>query len=134
MTTKHFLVAAMLICLCACNKKSISLEGDWQLSEIPDFNIDDLSEIPKLSFITQDSTYSGYTGCNNFHGNITFSESKITFGPGPMTRAYCDDKGLEASFLNLLFSSSEFHIDGNELELSDGSNKLLTFQKIEVAN
>ena len=73
---------------------------------------------------------TGSTGCNNFSGNYIASEGALQFMPGAMTRKMCSPAvaAQEQAYLGAMKATTAYIIDGQTLELRNGSQVLAKFQ------
>lgn len=68
---------------------------------------------------------SGSTGCNNFRGEVTLSDSSINFGVLAATRRMCEPavSGQETVFLEALDTARYWARIGTTLQLLDDGNQ-----------
>lgn len=73
---------------------------------------------------------TGSTGCNNFAGSYIASEGALQFTPGATTMKMCAPAVAqqEQAFLAALKATTGYKVDGNTLELMNGSQVLAKFQ------
>jgi heat shock protein HslJ len=75
----------------------------------------------------EDGTVSGSSGCNTFTGGYTAQEGVIEIGPLASTQKACEPAEVmtqEAAFLTAMQNATTYSIDGDTLELRDGSGAL----------
>jgi heat shock protein HslJ len=78
-----------------------ALEGEWYLLPAPDN--DTAGRIPEIRFDTQQSRFSGTTGCNRVSGSFRITDSSLHFGDKMiMTRMFCPGVNETAFLQNLL--------------------------------
>jgi heat shock protein HslJ len=74
----------------------------------------------------RDGTVSGSTGCNEYSGSYTVTDSNITIGPLEATERACTEPDgvmeQEAGYLNALQSAETFRLDAGTLVLLDNEN------------
>lgn len=84
---------------------------------------------PSMVINTTSRVFSGSTGCNSMSGSFNFSGSDIKFNKAIHTsKMNCNDYD-EAGFLDALKKVDSYAVNGNELQLKQGSTVLLTFAK-----
>ena len=84
---------------------------------------------PSLVINTSSRVFSGTTGCNSMSGSFNFSGNDLQFNKNISTsRMNCNDYD-EAGFLAALKKVDSYNLNGNLLELKQGSTVLLTFAK-----
>ncbi len=73
---------------------------------------------------------TGSTGCNNFAGNYLASEGALQFMPGATTMKMCTPAVAqqEQAFLAALKATTAYTVDGNTLQLMNGSQVLAKLQ------
>jgi putative lipoprotein len=73
--------------------------------------------------------FSGSTGCNRLNGTYIASEGALQFTPGAMTMKACADPVMqqEQAMLAALKGTNAYQIEGNTLELKNGSQVLAKF-------
>ena len=75
--------------------------------------------------------FSGHTGCNRMFGAVTIRGSQIGFSDVGTTRMACvetKDQRTETAFLTALRSVDRFRMSGNTLELMKGRRVLIKFE------
>ncbi len=78
-----------------------ALEGEWYLLPAPDN--DTTGRIPEIRFDTQQSRFSGTTGCNRVSGSFRITDSSLHFSDKMiMTRMFCPEVNETAFLQNLL--------------------------------
>ena len=91
----------------------------WKFVEL---NGEQLNNIPAVSrdiyfIIRQDNLINGFSGCNKFSGNVSYTEEHIAAGPLMSTRKACPAMKLEATIRNLISKADSYHIKGESLEI-----------------
>jgi len=73
---------------------------------------------------------TGSTGCNNLMGSYIASEGALQFTPAATTRKMCTAPVMqqEQAMLAALKATTAYKVDGNTLELLNGSQSLAKFQ------
>jgi putative lipoprotein len=73
---------------------------------------------------------TGSTGCNNLVGSYIASEGALQFTPAATTRKMCTAPVMqqEQALLSALKATTAYRVDGNTLELLNGSQSLAKFQ------
>jgi heat shock protein HslJ len=75
----------------------------------------------------EDGTVSGSAGCNTYTGEYTAQQGAIEIGPLASTTKACEPAEVmtqEAAFLTAMQNATTYAIDGETLELRDGSGAL----------
>ncbi len=87
-----------------------SIDGEWTVRAVGGTGIVDGSAVTLK--ITEDGTVSGSTSVNQFRGQATISENKITFGPLAMTRRAGPPAMMqqEAGYMKALENTAAFRI------------------------
>ncbi len=84
---------------------------------------------PTMSINAARRVFSGNTGCNSMSGSFNFSGNDIQFNKSINTsKMSCNDYD-ETNFLAALKKVDHYTINGNQLELKQGSTTLLTFKR-----
>jgi len=79
-----------------------------------------------LNFNLDENRVSGFTGCNNFNGNIKVKGNKITLDKVVSTRKFCQDiSPKETLFLKNLNQAHSFLLKGEKLQLKSTEGKIL---------
>ena len=110
-----------------------SLEMDWELEQIPGVELNNNTQLPKLTFDLQEMKVFGNGGCNDFNGTISKVALKsLTLGNLLNTLKICDENNVEDTFFNALNKIAFYTIENKKLNLFDDQNKLLlTFKPFE---
>lgn len=94
---------------------------------------------PEITLIFEnDSTITGYSGCNTYQGNYLLTGSSDPFGKGiviqPLasTKKYCADSNTtEATYLEILQGTTSYLLNVNEeLSLHDEKGNSLIYQRM----
>ncbi len=84
---------------------------------------------PTMTINATRHVFSGNTGCNSMSGSFNFSGNDIQFSRSINTsKMNCNDYD-EANFLATLKKVDNYTINGDQLELKQGSTLLLTFKR-----
>jgi heat shock protein HslJ len=86
---------------------------------------------PSLSFYGSNETFSGFTGCNKISGRYLMSgKNSISFqNASASTKMVCIGDYDENAFLDALHRVNSFRATNGKLELMDGANVVLVFDK-----
>jgi len=84
---------------------------------------------PTLSINATRSVFTGNTGCNSMSGTFNFSEKDIQFGRNIVTSKMACNEYDESVFLSALKKADNYAINGDMLEIRQGTTKLLSFRK-----
>lgn len=101
-------------------------ESDWILHTLEGHKVanDKNFTDEKIHFTlsTQDSSVSGYTGCNRFHGSFTFEKGqRIRFSKMASTKMACPDNEISESELLQVFELADnYSLYGDTLMLNVG--------------
>ena len=87
--------------------------------------------IPNLEINLTENKINGYSGCNNFFGEIKhITDKKIELGPIAATKKFC--QGINEQLLfEKLNEVDEYKREGLELFLYKQDTLLLTFKKVD---
>ena len=74
---------------------------------------------------------TGNGGCNNYFGTVTADAAAGNFSAGKLgsTRKACPNMSVESNYMEMLQKADKYVINGNTLELYQGSLLLLKFNK-----
>lgn len=111
----------------------------WQLIELngnPVTTDSTQHSIPQMTLKTNDSTFSGNTGCNNMAGTYQAKEmNRISFSKIIATKMAClNTMELESDFLRVLEQADNFIITGDTLVLNKARMAPLAKFKGELMN
>ncbi len=100
----------------------------WYLKAIEDSNAVAGSE--PTAYFGSDGSLSGYTGCNNYTGRFTASESQITITGLSNTNAACPEPQMtqETVFLQGLSQAQRFEVSDTKMRLFTLNDEVLYFQ------
>jgi len=122
MKTYLNLIVATLFAISGCTTMQDDdhlpfLDTTWNLVEIGNRPIQHPGpRIPHMRFETDKVT--GFDGCNNFFGEYTLDDNKLTFGLLAATRMACPHiNDFDMHFNKMLSMTSGYRINGNRLEL-----------------
>ncbi len=88
------------------------------------------AEKPSISFYGLNETFSGFTGCNKYSGRYNINGNKITLhDAAASTKMVCMGEYDEKAFLSALKKVNSFKGDNGRLELLDGSEVVLVFER-----
>ena len=109
------------------------LPGFWSLKTLNGKEIDRNRTgegFPYLEFNLTTDTVSGHTGCNNIEGNISVTDSLITFSNMSTSKMFCPDAEYEKDIINITFHSDpvKYKIDNNLLTFSRSGKEIMTFE------
>ena len=122
---KNLVVLCVLaVAFVSCNSKSSVeklMSKDWEVIQIKDSK--DFSKAPTITFNSEENTVNGNAGCNNYFGDFTASENKISFAKMGSTKMMCPEIATEELFLGVIEDITEFKFEGDNLLLlsADGS-------------
>ena len=87
------------------------------------------TRIPTVTINATRQIFTGNTGCNSMSGSLNFSEKDIRFSRNIVTSKMSCNEYDETNFLTALKKADNYTVNGNTLELRQGTTKLLTFRK-----
>jgi heat shock protein HslJ len=113
------------------------IDGKWDLIRLNQHPVEYIRfphTIPSIDFQKSATIFTGFDGCNQLFGNISFKEGgQLEFKGIPgSTKKYCKDTD-DVTFLSLFIGSTQYVIKGNTLTLS-GEEGSLTFLKSNHSN
>lgn len=85
--------------------------------------------IPTVTLNAKNLIFTGNTGCNSMSGSFNFSDKDIQFGRNIVTSKMMCNEYDENIFLSALKKADNYTLNGNVLELKQGSTLLLSFRK-----
>lgn len=119
---------------CGDYKTDYRLHDIWVLENLNGKIItkeDFRKELPIMEIQAAENTFSGFAGCNRMNGTLFFEKSLLRFTNVAITRMMCEPSNKEAEFLKALQSSTTYFIGNNRLTLSNPSEILTVFKKID---
>jgi len=117
--------------LVAAGKPPVPLSGtNWQLVRIRGEALAlEEGRYPRIKIDQDSQSISGFTGCNNFSGNYSMENDKLTLGELAMTMMACPGDGeIEKRFMETLQQAQSFAIEDGSLVLATASGPLLIFE------
>jgi putative lipoprotein len=80
-------------------------------------------------FLEKKEMFTGSTGCNQITGSFIASEGALQFTPGGMTMKMCAQPLMEQeqALVAAIKTTTNYHIDGDALELLNGTQPLAQF-------
>ena len=125
-----FVVISILLLLNACSSgdQLTELVGtEWNVTSQlgKSLNAADITKgLPSLNFSDNGKLF-GSTGCNSFTGSYKLEGTKLSLDPGAMTKMMCSDN-TEQDFLNAINQVTNVKMDGNTLNLLNGSKTVMS--------
>lgn len=132
---KHILLILLLLTGCSSQIENAKLSDHelihnrWMLVSIDGELIADLST-PVYFKIEKDSIVKGFAGCNEFWGNVSIMQNKISFSKIAATRMSCEKLNLETKFLFILQNKNNWKIESDSLYLLREEEVSLKFVKL----
>lgn len=109
------------------NTSRVSLGGShWELISIRGQNVAGRGINFKLD--TTKGMVFGNAGCNRFSGKFVSGNPGISFSSIASTKMLCPDMNAEHRFLRVLKRVTSFRLNGNNLFLYSGKNRVLEFK------
>ncbi|MDR2920581.1 MAG: META domain-containing protein [Tannerella sp.] len=118
----------------AVDKEAVLTTGEWLLVSVRNdiqgnVKYPSPDRLPTLQ-VDKDGKYSGYDGCNNFHGNCTFSGDSIVFKSAISTLKACLDEQLVDDLLRSAFEEiTNYSVEGNQLILKKHSESFIIYKR-----
>lgn len=101
----------------------VEMSGKTELAKL--FQV----EMPYFELNTEDSSLSGFAGCNRFFGKFKMSNGLIVEnGPLGMTKMYCQDNG-EDEFIKHFNSANSYELKKGVLTLLVDKEAVLRFSQ-----
>jgi len=129
---KNLFVCAIVICLfSSCleklDEKKLA-QTKWELTELPGLT---LPSSAKATLNFGDSLkVSGKSFCNSYGGQAEITDDKISLKNLFSTKMFCQDTdAAERNYLQAINQVNTAKIEGNNLILLNGTQKLLIFKK-----
>ncbi|GGG34230.1 META domain-containing protein [Bizionia arctica] len=94
-------------------------------------NKDFSQEFPNIEIYSAQNTFLGFAGCNQMNGTIFFEKDLLRFSNLVTTERICGPANKEYEFLRALQSSIRYSIENNRLTLSNPSENLIIFKKVD---
>lgn len=136
MTNRFLPLLLLLVGFFSCataNKAHQALGGNWQLTHFPaggkQFAETAAERQPEISFNMAEKRVSGSTGCNRFFGPYSLTKNRLSVGSNlGLTKMGCPEYD-EQVFLNALHRVNNFTVNGNQLQLLQDKEVLMTFSR-----
>lgn len=90
-----------------------------------------VKQLPYIEINSTNGTFMGYAGCNRMNGTVFFEKEVLRFTAISATKMYCGDENPENQFIQLLNSTTTYHIENLRLTLSNPSGVALVFKKVD---
>jgi heat shock protein HslJ len=107
---------------------SFSITGSWQLIQINEQPVDwsDAQAKPGLT-VSDDNRVSGFSGCNQFFGQLSIQGNQLVIEKMGMTRKMClsSDMFIEDTISAVLPKWSSYQLTNSQLVLANGENRLV---------
>ncbi|HEY5687085.1 MAG TPA: META domain-containing protein [Yeosuana sp.] len=111
----------------------LELNGTYVIKSIQDKDVSVYNL--EVNFNAEEQKISGFSGCNRFFGNYTFSDNNITFGTLGSTKMFCEEKAntIESDLFETLSKIDHLNSNDSTLEfISDKSISLTMIKKLQV--
>lgn len=102
---------------------------EWNVKSLlgKSLNAADITKgLPSINFSDNGKLF-GSTGCNSFTGSYKLEGTKLSLDPGAMTKMMCSDN-TEQDFLNAINQVTNLKMDGNTLNLLNGSKTVMSLE------
>lgn len=114
------------------------LKGEWELFKVSDtvFSIEkvyaaDYGGQPVLTIDTNANKIGGFTGCNSWGTSLKIQNNSFVLNhPIEMHQQGCGGT-WEEEFLNFLKNNKSFHLQEENLKLTSGDGRTMTFKKAD---
>ncbi|WP_163408708.1 META domain-containing protein [Flavobacterium ajazii] len=110
------------------------LHDIWVLEELNGYKVfttDFQKELPRIEIHTTENKFMGFGGCNSINGSLFFENDLLRFNNIISTLMACPENNKENKFVKALQSTTTYSIKNNRLTLSNPSEKLLVFKKVD---
>jgi len=110
------------------------LHDIWVLEELNGFKVfltDFQKELPRIEINSSENKFMGYGGCNAVSGSIFYEKDVLRFSKVVATMMACAPGNKEDQFIKALQSTTMYSVGDNRLTLSNPSEKLLVFRKVD---
>lgn len=101
----------------------------WNLRELNKKTSNKFRTAKDIHFIiNQDNSIKGFSGCNNFLGDVKIKNDSLKFGHLGSTQMACKNLKIENEFLGVLSQANRFNIYGEYLYLYNNKKLLAKFE------
>lgn len=87
------------------------------------------TRMPSVTFNATNLVFTGTTGCNSMSGSFNFNNKDIQFGRNIVTSKMSCNEYNETNFISALKKADNYTLNGDMLELKQGTTKVLSFKK-----
>jgi len=104
----------------------------WELTAIPDFELEKTSKKVTLIFLDSTKRIGGYAGCNGYGGNYTKSGNSIRLENIISTKMACmPGMKTENKFISAMMETDSYELSGEILKLKKDGRVLAELKKAE---
>ncbi len=110
------------------------LHDIWVLEKLNGKSMDKTnfnSDLPSMEINSTTKAFTGFAGCNRMNGKLFFEKELLRFTDIATTKMMCDSDNNENAFLKAFRTATTYKIENNRLWLSNPSEELLIFKKID---
>lgn len=120
---------------CGQYNGSPQLYDIWVLTVINDAEVQSdmfRKQLPFMEINLREKTLSGFGGCNDFSGDISFSYKKMAVGFIAATKVYCaEESKIEKEFFHILNAEPLIYMKKENRLLLENSKGSLIFKKVD---
>lgn len=128
-----FIFVLVILSGCSSVKEITELgESRWVATSLLGKTLTDNEAAKKLPSINfgENGKLFGSTGCNNYTGFFKIKGNTISLNPGAMTKMMCPGN-VEQNFLNAIRQATKYRLDGDRLDLLNGTKTVMRLVKTE---
>ena len=135
MIKRTFILLFVIVILNSCSSRDTITElseSRWVVTAISGKTItsDETAKgLPSINF-GENGKLFGSTGCNNYTGFFKLKNNSVSFNPNAMTKIMCPGN-VEQNFLIAIRQVTNYKIDGDKLDLLNGSKTVISLVKTE---
>ena len=110
------------------------LHDIWVLEKLNGKKVDKANfnnDLPSLEINATTNTFLGFAGCNRMNGKLFYEKELLRFTDINTTKIMCQSNNEENTYLKAFRSATRYKIENNRLWLSNPSEELLIFKKID---
>ena len=89
------------------------------------------NDLPSMEINATTNTFLGLAGCNKMNGKLFYEKGLLRFTNIKTTKIKCQSNNEENTFLKAFRSATRYKIENNRLWLSNPSEELIIFKKID---
>jgi heat shock protein HslJ len=135
MIKRTFILMFVILTLNSCSSRDTITElseSRWVVTAISGKTVtsnETSKGLPSINF-GENGKLFGSTGCNNYTGFFKLKNNSVSFNPNAMTKIMCPGN-VEQNFLIAIRQVTNYKIDGDKLDLLNGSKTVISLVKTE---